>query len=94
MSNADFDGPPSFCGIFVGFPTLCQLLRYLFIYLFICVREQSVRHVVLSSTRKREDPGNEVECFRGGHHSWLLFICRISTCLRGAINPQGKENSL
>ena len=89
MSNADFDEPPSFCGI-----SHTLSAPAIFIYLFICVREQSVRHVVLSSTRKREDPLNEVECFRGGHHSWLLFICRISTCFRGAINPQGKENSL
>ena len=52
-----------FNSLFVwDFPTLCQGLRYLFIYLSICVREQSISHVVSDSTREREDPGNEVEC--------------------------------
>ena len=41
------------------FPTLCQGLRYL----FICGRKQIVRHVVSSSTRKREDPVNEAPWF-------------------------------
>ena len=52
-----------FKSLFVwDFPTLCQGLRYLFIYLSICIREQSICHVVTDSTREREDPGNEVEC--------------------------------
>ena len=35
-----------------GIPRLFQGLRYLRIYLSICVRQQSVRHVVSNSTRK------------------------------------------
>ena len=43
----------------VGFPhTLSALV--IFIYLFICLREPIVCHVV--SVRKREDPGNDCLC--------------------------------